>query len=76
MVIRLTRRELLPEIEYKLLRRVVKAAFGQRRKKLSNALKGTIPNEVLKEFGYSDLRAEQLAVDDFLKMAEYLELSD
>ena len=73
MVIRLTRREELPNIEYKLLRRVVKAAFGQRRKKLSNALKGTIPNEVLTEFGFSDLRAEQLSVEDFLKLAEYLE---
>lgn len=72
MVIRLTRREVLPKIEYKRLRRVVKAAFGQRRKKLSNALKGTIPGEVLKELGYADQRAEQLTVDDFLKMAEYL----
>jgi 16S rRNA (adenine1518-N6/adenine1519-N6)-dimethyltransferase len=73
MVIRLTRREELPNIEYKLLRRVVKAAFGQRRKKLSNALKGTIPNEVLTKLGFSDLRAEQLSVEDFLKLAEYLE---
>lgn len=50
--------------------RVVKTAFNQRRKTLSNALKsmpelaGGVPEE------YAGLRAERLSVDDFVRITQ------
>ena len=69
MVIRLTRKDDIEHIPYKVLRRIVKAAFGQRRKKLSNALKGVVPKEMLADFNLLDERAEQVPVDVFIEMA-------
>lgn len=45
--------------------RLVKAAFGQRRKTLRNALKGTFPVEVLSSEPLMSQRAEQLTVSEF-----------
>lgn len=73
MVIRLQRKEHMPGVDYRTLRKVVKGAFSQRRKKLSNALKGLVEKDLLQSLGYADLRAEQLAVSDFLALAERLE---
>jgi 16S rRNA (adenine1518-N6/adenine1519-N6)-dimethyltransferase len=44
---------------------LVKAAFGQRRKTLRNALKSTLPAEALSD-SLMDKRAEQLSVSDFV----------
>lgn len=74
MVIRLRRKDEFPEVGYKTLRRVVKGAFSQRRKKMSNALKGVVPLEKLKDLGYADLRAEQLSVEDFIRLATEIEV--
>ncbi len=49
----------------KLFARLVKAAFGQRRKTLRNALKGTLPPEALEAHPLMGQRAEQLSVTDF-----------
>ena len=49
----------------KLFTRIVKAAFGQRRKMLRNALKGTFSAEVLEQEIFTK-RAEQLSVTDFV----------
>ena len=46
---------------------MVKAAFGQRRKTLRNALRGTLPPEALTD-PIMDKRAEQLTVADFVAM--------
>ncbi len=46
--------------------RLVKAAFGQRRKTLRNALKGTLSPEALAAEEKMSLRAEQLSVADFV----------
>lgn len=73
MVIRLRRKDHMPAIEYRILRKVVKGAFSQRRKKLSNALKGIVDTGLLRTLGYADLRAEQLAVSDFLTLAARVE---
>ncbi len=73
MVIRLKRKEHPTEVEYRTLRKVVKGAFSQRRKKLSNALKGLVDKELLKSLGYADLRAEQLTIPDFLALAARVE---
>jgi 16S rRNA (adenine1518-N6/adenine1519-N6)-dimethyltransferase len=52
---------------------VTAAAFGQRRKMLRSSLRGTFetPETVLGELGINpELRAEQLAVNDFARLAK------
>lgn len=54
-----------------LVERVVRHAFGQRRKTLSNALSGVATAEQIRAAGVSPgERAEQLAPMDFVKIAE------
>lgn len=69
-VIRMRRNERrsLP-VEEKLLTALVKAAFGQRRKTLHNALKGFAPlgGAVPPEFARK--RAEELSEEDFIRLA-------
>ena len=49
---------------------VVRAAFGQRRKTLRNALKGVLDDTAIAAAGVRpDARAEQLAVADFVRLA-------
>jgi len=72
-VIKLSRLEEQPEIEnWKKYKNVVKAAFNQRRKTLKNALglydTSKIPEEFLR------LRAEQLSVNDFIRLYKSLAL--
>lgn len=66
-VIRLTRnvKEGLTGNE-QLFKKIVKAGFGQRRKKLSNALKVLDLPETLKAHPFLDRRAEELSVEDFI----------
>lgn len=66
-VIRLTR-NVKPGLEghEELFKKIVKAGFGQRRKKLSNALKTLEIPERLKSHQFMDKRAEELSVDDFI----------
>lgn len=52
----------------KLFWRIVKAAFNQRRKTLRNALSGVIPKEKMGMNPFYDLRAERLAVTDFITL--------
>ena len=73
-VIRLTRyRDEIENVSYDFFLKLVKMAFNQRRKKLSNALKGMDKNEVLNSSKYKDLRAEQLSVEDFICLAKELQ---
>ncbi len=51
---------------------VVRLAFGQRRKKLTNALKPLQAGELLEELGFGDLRAERLAVADYVELSNRL----
>ena len=51
---------------------VVRRAFGQRRKKLSNALKDMVAGEALDELGLEDARAEEVAVADYLEIVRRL----
>jgi len=69
-VIALTRyRSEIDDLSFLALRRVVKIAFSQRRKKLRNTLGQIISEDVLKEHGVSDLRPEQLSVEQFIALA-------
>ena len=61
--------------EQKLFMAIVKAAFGNRRKTLKNSLSNSIFHKI--DFSNSgvdlSLRAENLSVDDFIKLANYIE---
>lgn len=70
-VISLTRyRTDIEGLTFQQLRRVVKIAFSQRRKKVRNTLKDLIPEETLRELQVVDLRPEQLTVDQFITLAK------
>jgi 16S rRNA (adenine1518-N6/adenine1519-N6)-dimethyltransferase len=71
-VIRLVPKLYPAEIPFSQLKRVVKAAFGQRRKTLRNALKGLTFREAIPE-AWLNQRAEQLDLDAFAWMAERVE---
>lgn len=65
----------LENIEKSLFIKVVKASFGNRRKTLNNSLRNSIFEEC--DFSNLDLslskRAEELEVNDFLKLTEYIQ---
>lgn len=52
-----------------LFKKIVKAGFNQRRKKLSNALKVLNIPEHLKNHPFLDKRAEELSVEDFIEFS-------
>jgi len=61
------------------LQKVVRAAFGQRRKMLRNSLKSLVPNETLLSSTLFQKRPEHLALGDFIDIAleyESLQQSD
>jgi len=58
----------------KLFATVVRLAFGQRRKKLANALKSLDMGPILSEQGVAELRAERLSVGQFITIANQLNL--
>lgn len=73
-VISLTRfRSEIEGVSFAVLRRVVKMAFSQRRKKLRNTLRDLIPEETLRDMQVVDLRPEQLSVDQFIALARLVQ---
>ena len=69
-LVRNSRKEL--PVDEKKFKRVVKAGYNQRRKTLKNAMK---PFEIINENEIADLlalRAEQLSVDDFIKITNHV----
>ncbi len=57
-----------------LLGEVVTAAFGQRRKTLRNALRALAPEALIRAAGVDPaLRAEQLSVEDFVRLSNRLQ---
>jgi len=58
----------------KLFSAIVRTAFGQRRKTLRNTLRGYLDEDDFERLGINpQLRAENLAVTDFIKVANYLD---
>ena len=59
----------------KTLEQVTRAAFSQRRKKIKTSLRDLIHEiDLIQKLGIdSDLRAEQLSVNQYLKISEYLD---
>jgi len=73
-VLRLTRKANFKlECDEKLLFRVVKATFNQRRKTLRNSLKSFELSDNLKEDAIFDRRPEQMAVNDFISLTTRIE---
>jgi 16S rRNA (adenine1518-N6/adenine1519-N6)-dimethyltransferase len=73
-VLRLIRKENLElPVAEKLLYRVVKTAFQQRRKTLRNSLKSFDLSEQLREDEIFNQRPEQLSVDQFIALAQKIE---
>ena len=69
-VIRLVRNEVIKlSCDEQLFKRIVKAGFGKRRKTLRNALKSLNLSGLESEEVLLSKRAEQLSVDDFVKLA-------
>ena len=66
------RKSVIPSIDYEALKKVVKLAFGQRRKTLGNALKPLQGEKNSFQLApkYLGLRAEQLGVEDFIQITE------
>jgi 16S rRNA (adenine1518-N6/adenine1519-N6)-dimethyltransferase len=68
-VLRLKRKEgFVLGCDEKLYFRLVKTAFGQRRKTIRNSLKPFNLSEELRETELFNLRPEQLSVEDFIKL--------
>lgn len=75
-VIRCERRAepLVPDAYYGNFKRVVKAAFNQRRKMMRNSLKGILPPEQLTDDAFFQRRPEQVSVEEFVDLALQLPL--
>ncbi len=61
------------DCDEKMFVRVVKAAFGQRRKMLRNSLRAAFPQLAGEEHEMFTMRPEQLGVDDFIKLTQWIE---
>ncbi|PHI21362.1 ribosomal RNA small subunit methyltransferase A [Lewinellaceae bacterium SD302] len=65
---------LVPDEHYGNYKRVVKAAFNQRRKMMRNSLKGILPSEQLMDDEFFQRRPEQVSVAEFVELAMQLEV--
>jgi len=72
-VIRFTRKEKLPDIDYEYLKKLVKTAFNQRRKTLRNSLKSYNLSADLKEARIFAKRPEQLSPPEFIELAKMIQ---
>jgi len=73
-VIKLVRKAETPDVPFNKLKMVVKTAFNQRRKTLSNALGGVHGARVaLAELNFAGLRAEALSVADFILLTKTIQ---
>jgi 16S rRNA (adenine1518-N6/adenine1519-N6)-dimethyltransferase len=61
------------DFDTKMLKSIVKAGFGKRRKTLRNALKGLNLPDLLTSKRVFDKRAEQLSVQDFIDLTGKIE---
>jgi 16S rRNA (adenine1518-N6/adenine1519-N6)-dimethyltransferase len=76
-IVRLVPHETLPHPakDHRLLERVVREAFNQRRKTLRNTLKQLLPAEAIEAAGVDgSLRPEQLDLAAFVRLADQLAL--
>jgi 16S rRNA (adenine1518-N6/adenine1519-N6)-dimethyltransferase len=67
-VMRMERKVQEEAVEFSMLKKVVKAAFNQRRKTLRNALKGLSFSAFEGKEALMSKRAEQLPIEDFVRL--------
>jgi len=72
-VIRLTRKEQFPDIDYIFFKKLVKTAFNQRRKTLRNSLKSYNLSDNLKQARIFAKRPEQLSPEEFVQLAQIIQ---
>ncbi len=72
-VIRLKRKEEIPDIDYSYFKKLVKTAFNQRRKTLRNSLKSYNLSDNLKQASIFAKRPEQLSPQEFVELAEMIQ---
>ncbi|HLQ98879.1 MAG TPA: 16S rRNA (adenine(1518)-N(6)/adenine(1519)-N(6))-dimethyltransferase RsmA [Sphingobacterium sp.] len=73
-VIELRRNEIKHlDCDEKLFKKVVKAAFNQRRKTLRNALASVISKDRMSDHSFYDKRAERLSVGDFVELTQIID---
>jgi len=72
-VIRMTRKDTSPGIDYYFLKKVVKTAFNQRRKTLRNSLKSYNLSDNLKQARIFAKRPEQLSPPEFVELAKMIQ---
>lgn len=70
-VISMKRRD-VPMADYSKLKKLVKMAFNQRRKMLSNSLKGIQFSDMTMFENVKNLRPEQLSIEDFCELSKYV----
>lgn len=68
-VIKMNRREEEPEMDPVFFKRLVKTAFQQRRKKMSNAIKSLLPLMENVPSKFLDKRPDNLTVEDYLELS-------
>lgn len=72
-IVKFTPRVFQPQTDVPMLQQVVGAAFNQRRKTLTNALRGLLTQEDLVQLSINpSLRAENLSLTDYVKLTNYL----
>ena len=59
--------------DYKMLRRVVKQAFSQRRKMLRNTMKAFSKDKAFLNLPILSQRPEQLSLEEFVKLTKQIE---
>jgi 16S rRNA (adenine1518-N6/adenine1519-N6)-dimethyltransferase len=63
----------IPKCDMVLLKRVVKTAFGQRRKTLSNSLSSILPKDIINTHQFATLRPENLTYLQFEELSLFVE---
>jgi 16S rRNA (adenine1518-N6/adenine1519-N6)-dimethyltransferase len=71
-VFSMKRKNIENQVPFSILKKVVKASFSQRRKTLRNAVKGLEFSDFPEKEKWFSMRAEQLSVSDFVKLASHL----
>lgn len=73
-VIRLTRKETIDQsYNHKIFKRIVKTAFGQRRKMLRNSMKSIIPDNPMLKEPLFEKRPEKISVEEYINLAKRIE---
>lgn len=72
-VVSFSRKEVLPSFPYQTLEKLLRSAFAHRRKKLKNNLTLPIYLPLLDQFDIADLRAEQVPIEVYHAMANWVQ---